>query len=96
LQRDQEISLLKGQLAVLKQMLFGRKSEKQESKNGCTQLTFDFGNQEDNSEVSDKDVFEESAIEIPAHKRRKRGRKPLSSSLPREERIFYCPGRQDL
>ncbi len=88
LQRDEEISLLKEQLEVLRHMLFGRKSEKQESEKGCTQLTLDFGDKEDNSEVSDNDVFEEPAIEVPAHKRRKRGRKPLSSSLPREERIF--------
>ncbi|MGM0601527.1 MAG: IS66 family transposase [Candidatus Rifleibacteriota bacterium] len=90
-----ETSLLKEQVALLKQMIFGRKSEKLQLETAPSQLHFDFG-EEDSKETSADNNQVESTIEIPSHKRRKRGRKPLSDELPRVERIIDIPEKDKL
>lgn len=42
----------------------------------------------DNEEEAPQEEPEEQELEIPAHKRKKKGRKPLSENLPRKERII--------
>jgi len=42
-------------------------------------------------EDSSSEKPEDDEVEIPAHKRKKRGRKPLSDNLPRKERILDVP-----
>ncbi len=82
-----ETSVLKEQIALLKQMLFGRKSEKHHPDAGPSQLEFSFGEESENHRHVENQQ-PEPEVEIVAHKRRKRGRKLLSDSLPREERII--------
>jgi len=83
-----ETSVLKEQIALLKHMLFGRKSEKYKAENGVSQLKFDFDGESAEKTSAEDTQPETTTVEVSSHKRRKRGRKPLSASLPREERIF--------
>jgi transposase len=92
LHRDQEIAVLKEQIALLKQMVFGRKSEKYQPEPSPLQLQLSFGEEQECPGLPEKQI-EEPSIEIPAHKRRKRGRKLLSDALPREERVIDIPER---
>lgn len=90
-----ETSVLKEQIALLKQMLFGHKSEKHHPDSGPSQLEFSFG-EESESHHQLENQQPEPEVEIAAHKRRKRGRKLLSDSLPREERIIDIPKEDKL
>jgi transposase len=90
-----ETSLLKEQMALLKQMIFGRKSEKLQLESAPSQLHFDFG-AEDSKESSTDYNQVESTVEVTSHKRRKRGRKPLSDDLPRIERIIDIPEKDKI
>lgn len=90
-----EVSILKEQIALLKQMLFGRKSEKNRADTGLAQLEFNFDEATENQGPAENQQ-PEPAVEIAAHKRRKRGRKLLSDALPREERIIDIPEEDKL
>ena len=79
---DKETSILLEQIRHLRSKLFGRKSEKQISDDGVRILPlFDMPEPED-SELPDA---EEKQIDVPAHTRKKVGRKPLPENLPRVE-----------
>ena len=74
-----EINILKEQIRCLRDRLFGRKSEKISSDREQLSL---FELPEEHFPIAKEDV-----IEIPSHKRKKRGRKPIPESLPRIEVI---------
>ena len=80
---DKETGLLLEQISHLRAQLFGRKSEKIHDENGPQPLPlFDMpepGGNEDDDEKED--------IIVPAHTRKRRGRKALPADLPRIERI---------
>lgn len=85
-QRDSEknqeqIHYLQEQIRLLKNELFGRKSEKHYQQDH-RQLAM-FGDNQDQRQ-SDADIARDTIV-IPAHKRKKRGRKPLPDHLPRVE-----------
>jgi len=79
-----EISQLREYVRLLKSQRFGPKSER----SGSSQLGF-FNEAETTLDEQDQSVGEESeadSIEVPAHRRRKRGgRRPLPDHLPRVE-----------
>ena len=79
---DKETSILLEQIRHLRGKLFGRKSEKVAVDTGVRQLLlFDMPEPED-SELPDAEANE---IHIPAHTRKKSGRKSLPENLPRVE-----------
>lgn len=79
-----ENKLLREQLLLMRSKLFGRKTEKLPSGEGVVQeILFD----EPAEEESDESEQKEPLVEVPAQTRRKRGRKPLPSDLPRVEVI---------
>jgi len=79
-----ENKLLREQVLLMKSKMFGRKSEKLTSADEATQeILFDEPVVEAKEESSQK----EPIIEVPAHTRRKSGRKPLPEDLPRVEVI---------
>jgi len=96
---ESEIKILKEQIRLLQNKLFGRKSEKIESTSDeCQLLLFD-----EVAEDKSQDIDPEDTIDVPGHKRRKRGRKPLPADLPRieivhdlsdEEKICFCGCRK--
>lgn len=77
---EKEIKILKEQLRLLKSRMFGRKSEKMSQFQ--QELLFD----EPESEKTEA-ATEAPVIEVPAHARKKSGRKPLPAELPRVEVI---------
>ena len=90
---DKETSLLLEQIRHLRAQLFGRRSEK--ATDTVTLPLFDLPEPEARPPVS------EDTVEIPAHSRAKRGRKPLPEELPRvevvhdiadEEKVCACGG----
>lgn len=80
---ETEIKLLKEEINILRHRLFGRKSEKLSVGNG--QL-FLFNEAEQIEAVAELTEPKED-IEVPAHRRRKPGRKPLPADLPRIDKI---------
>ena len=76
---DKETGILLEQIRHLRAQLFGRKSEKIQGGPQTLPL-FDM------PEPAQEDEAEEK-VHIPAHNRRKRGRRPLPENLPRIERI---------
>ena len=94
-QYESEIELLREQIAHLYNKLFGRKSEKDRLRTDSPQLLlFDMPEPD-----PDEAEPEEDAVDVPAHTRRKKGRKPLPPNLPRidvvhdiepEEKICGC------
>jgi len=76
---DRETGILLEQIRHLRAQLFGRKSEKIQGGPQTLPL-FDM------PEPAEEDEAEEK-VHVPAHNRRKRGRKPLPENLPRIERI---------
>jgi len=74
-----EINILKEQIRCLQDRLFGRKSEKISSDREQLSL---FELPKEHFPIADEYV-----IEIPSHKRKKRGRKPIPENLPRIEVI---------
>ncbi|MBT4087384.1 MAG: hypothetical protein HOE30_02725 [Deltaproteobacteria bacterium] len=76
---DKETGILLEQIRHLRAQLFGRKSEKIQGGPQTLPL-FDM------PEPAEEDEGEEK-VHIPAHKRKKCGRKPLPENLPRIERI---------
>ena len=78
---QKEIKILKEQIRYLQDKLFGRKSEKIVNGSGLQQmLLFD-------EPIETPQVSEADDIEVPAYKRKKRGRKPLPDNLPRVDVI---------
>lgn len=86
-----EIAVLKEQVQSLRALIFGRKSEKSKSENGTEQFLMDFGEDSDITVAVEDAVTTPETIEIPAHARVKKGRKPLAEHLPREERVIDIP-----
>jgi transposase len=77
-----ENKLLREQVLLMKSKLFGRKTEKLPAADGAMQeILFD----EPAVEASNENVQGGPVIEVPAHTRRKSGRKPLPEDLPRVE-----------
>lgn len=96
---ESEIKILKEQIRLLQDKLFGRKSEKIKSDSDERQLLLFDETAEDTAQDSDI----EDTIDVPAHKRRKKGRSPLPADLPRievvhdlsdEEKICFCGCRK--
>ena len=77
---QEEIRLLKEQIKVLTAKLYGRKSEKRPIDDKQLLLFEEF---EDQAVITDND----DTVDVPSHKRVKRGRKPLPEDLPRIEVI---------
>ena len=86
-----EIAVLKEQLQSLRALIFGRKSEKSKSENSVEQFLMDFGEDSDITVAVEDAVKTPETIQIPAHARVKKGRKPLAEHLPREERVIDIP-----
>jgi len=80
-----EISILKEQVKYLQAQLFGRKSEKEPVDPKQIQLSL-FDPPQEDFPIGDQ-LEQEEEIKIPAHKRKKRGRKPIPENLPRIEVI---------
>ena len=76
---DKETGILLEQIRHLRAQLFGRKSEKIQGGPQTLPL-FDMPEPAEEEEA-------EEGVHIPAHTRKKRGRKPLPENLPRVERI---------
>ena len=77
---DKDTDILLEQIRHLRAQLFGRKSEKVNSESSMQPLPL--------FDMPEPEVEEEATeIHVPAHKRRKRGRKPLPEELPRVEII---------
>ena len=92
---ETENNILREQVRLLRAQLFGRKTEKRslDSDNGQALL---FNEAEAFSSVEEE---EKEDLEIKAHKRKKRGRRPLPADLPRvdvihdiseEEKVCAC------
>ena len=71
--------------ALLKQRLYGKKSEKRKEQDPQQLTLFDIPEEEDEESSSVEE------IEVPQHKRRKAGRKPLPDNLPVEEILYELP-----
>ena len=81
---EMENKLLREQVLLLKSKMFGRKTEKLgPGEEEAQQVLFD----EPAGEAEGKDLQEEHLVDVPAHTRRKKGRKPLPEDLPRVEVI---------
>jgi transposase len=77
---DKETGILLEEISLLRAQLYGRKSEKFKPTDGPQPLPlFDMPEPADNTE--------EKEIHVPAHDRKKRGRKVLPDNLPRVERL---------
>ncbi len=75
---DQETGILLEQVRHLRAQLFGRKSERIKPESGVQPLPL--------FDLPEPEVEEEAAeIQVPAHRRRKPGRRPLPEELPRVE-----------
>ncbi|MBT8359689.1 MAG: IS66 family transposase [Deltaproteobacteria bacterium] len=78
---DKETDILLEQIRHLRAQLFGRKSDKVYGDSGAQPLPlFDMPE-------PDPEAQPEESVEVPAHTRKKSGRKPLPEDLPRIERI---------
>ena len=80
---EEEIHDLQEQLRLLRNELFGRRSEKQPGPHPDQRLLFD----SNPALAPEKRQREDDTIVIGAHRRKKRGRKPLPEDLPRIEII---------
>ena len=76
---QEEIHYLKEQLRVFQHELFGRRSEKRPEVNPYQLPLVDIDDDQANENIQPAD----DTIDIPAHRRRKKGRKPLPGDLPR-------------
>ena len=88
---EEEIRILYEQIKLLRQQLFGRKSEKSPNNylNIRIKPLFDIPEPED-----EEDETEE--IIVPAHTRKKGGRKPLPDDLPRVEVVHDIPEEEKI
>lgn len=84
-----ENKLLREKIKHLQQQLYCRKSEKFPLSDDNYSASFLFGDLPQESKEEPEPLVEE--ITIPSHKRKKRGRKRLSESLPRVEVVHDLP-----
>ena len=77
---DKETDILLEQIRHLRAQLFGRKSDKGHSASSQPLPLFDMPE-------SDPETPEKETVEVPAHTRKKSGRKPLPEELPRVELV---------
>jgi transposase len=99
---DKETGILLEQISLLRAQLYGRKSEKIIPGDGPKPLPlFDMPE----PAGSDEDDDDKSTIHVPAHDRKKRGRKPLPEDLPRvkvvhdisdADKVCACGSDKDL
>lgn len=82
--------LLKEQIQLYKQKLFGRKSEVFSSETVDQAQLFN----EAEAAAEEEKVEAAELITVPEHQRKKRGRKPLPDDLPREEIIHDLPEKE--
>lgn len=82
--KDRELEQKYQELALLRHKLFGRMSEKLSGEDAHQALLF---NEAEATAESDPEDPETDSVAVAAHARKKRGRKPLPATLPREERI---------
>jgi transposase len=86
-----ENRLLRERVHQLEHQLYGRKSEKYVLDDNFEQVSLFADNEEDAGSLGDLVIDEsderETTIDIAAHKRKKKGRKPLPADLPRVEII---------
>ena len=88
---QEQINYLQERIRLLQNELFGRKSEQR--RQGDDRQMPIFGQLDD---TPDPVPTSQDTIVVPAHKRRKRGRKPLPEDLPRVEVIHDLPEEQKL
>ena len=81
--KDHEIEYLKERVDLLLHQLYGKKSEKLQTSSDANQLNL-FSLDE---EETDEDTTAVETVSVAAHKKKKPGRKPLPSTLPRREVI---------
>lgn len=82
---EMENKLLREQVLLLRSKMFSRKSEKLHAgEEEAQQVLFD---EPSEAMAQEGAVSEEPLVEVPAHTRRKKGRKPLPAELPRVEVI---------
>jgi transposase len=91
---EARVAILDGRIALLEDRLFAPKNEKLAAlvarlEESGQQSLFDL--LDEHPEPVELEPEKEEAIAIPAHSRKKSGRKPLPDSLPREEVIHDIP-----
>ena len=87
LELEQQLALLKEQIAWFRKQVFGRSSEKQSTDANPRQGQL--FNEVEAIAVRNPDADE--AVAIPAHTRKKKGRKPIPKDLPRVDVIHDLP-----
>jgi transposase len=85
--------VLEDELRLLRHKLFGRRSEQLTAEDLQQASLFDEAEWIDEQE---KPKPPETTIEVSAHRRRKRGRKPLPADLPREEVLHDIPEEEKI
>ena len=81
--KDHEIEYLKERIDLLTHQLYGKKSEKLLASSGAEQMSlFSLGEEDDSADTPPVETFS-----VAAHQKKKPGRKPLPSTLPRKEVI---------
>ncbi|MBS3809797.1 MAG: IS66 family transposase [Desulfobacterales bacterium] len=83
---ERETSILLEEIRLLRQKRFGTQSDKDESSG--QQPLFDMP---EPVEVDEEASSEEEEVEVPAHTRKKKGRKPIPDDLPRVEVVHDLP-----
>ena len=87
------IKCLEEKISLLEGKLFGRKSEKISTGKYLQTLLFDEVEDTVDKSLTDED---NDKIIVPAHKRKKPGRKPLPEDLPRVEKIHDLPEEEKM
>jgi len=82
-QHERQISILLEQIAHLRQMLFGRSSERLPSDADSMQLPL--------FDLPEPEHIEPAKVRVEPHERKKPGRKPLPPELPRLELVHDLP-----
>lgn len=82
-QHESQVSILLEQIRHLRQLLFGRRSEKVPTDSTTVQLPL--------FDMPEPEHIEPAKVEIEPHSRRKPGRKPLPPELPRVEVVHDLP-----
>jgi len=74
---EKETELLREQIRLLQAQMYGKKSEKGTADSGAVQIPL--------FDMPEPEVEEEETVAVPAHQRKKPGRKKLPEALPRVE-----------
>jgi transposase len=82
---ERKTEVLSDELELLRHKIFGRRSEKLTDEEKLQMRLFD------EAEQGSEDERPVEIIEVSPHQRRKRGRRPLPASLPREEIVHDIP-----